>query len=303
MSVLQRCLIALFLVSLGCSAQSNNSPELDNRIDHQVRSYFSLPPQVSVQVGSRKPSEFAGYDNLTVVLSAGERKQEEHFLISKDNATLVRFNKLDLSKDPYAEAVKKMNLNGRPWRGNPNAKVVIVNFDDFQCPFCTRMHQTLFGDIYKNYSDKIKIVYKDFPLVQIHPWAKRAAIDANCLGALNNDAFWAFADFVHANGQGISGSQDPLENVDQIARTQGDKFKVDPAKLNACLKAQDDSVVTASMKEGMELGIEATPTIFVNGNKIDGALPPEVVRMAIQRALQEAGEPVPAPPAATATAK
>ena len=66
--------------------------------------------------------------------------------------------------------MKKIDLAGRPVRGNPDAKVTIVNYDDFECPFCSRMHSTLMSEILPQYGDKIKIVYKDYPL-SMHPWA------------------------------------------------------------------------------------------------------------------------------------
>ena len=295
MAFFQRSVIALLLLCLGCSAQSNVPADLDRSIEHQVRVHYHVPEGINVQIGSRKSSEFQNYDTLTVILSAGNKKQEEEFLISKDNKTLVSFARMDLTKDPYAEAMKKISLDHRPWRGGNDAKVIIVNYDDFQCPFCSRMHQTLMGDIYRAYGDKVKIVYKDFPLYEIHPWAGRAAVDSNCLTAQNSEAFWSFADFVHGNGREISGDNRPLpkqfEALDEIAREQGRKFHLDPEKLNACIKAQDDSVVKASVQEAEQVGVEATPTLFINGHKIDGAVPAEQLRAAIDQALRDTGSP------------
>ena len=77
--------------------------------------------------------------------------------------------------------------------------MVAVNYDDFECPFCSRMHQTLFPELFKEYGDRVTFIYKDFPLAEIHPWATHAAVDANCLAAQNKDAYWDFADYIHAN--------------------------------------------------------------------------------------------------------
>jgi len=292
-SVFQRSLIALFLLCLGCSAQSK-SPDLNERIERQVRAYYQLPYRYGIEIGARQPSEFPNYDLLNVNLLTGERKQEEQFLISKDGKTLVRFAKMDLTKDPYADVMSKITTDHRPFRGNPDAKVVIVSYDDFQCPFCGRMHQALFGDVYKNYSDKVKIVYKDFPLYQIHPWATRAAIDSNCLAAQSNDAYWSYADYLHANGHEVSGNQ--FEALDKITRDQGEKFKLDMNKLNACIKAQDETAIKASEQEGEALGIEGTPAVFINGFKINGMVPSEELHAAVDRALRDAGQPVASAP-------
>ncbi len=296
-SFLKRSLIALLLLCLGCSAQSN-STDVNQRIERQVRAQFSVPAQVSIAIGERKASEFPNYDAVKIIFSAGDRQQEQEFLISKDNKTLARFTKYDITKDPYAEVMKKIDTSNRPWRGGKDAKVVIVNYDDFQCPFCSRMHQTLTGDIAKSYGDKIKIVYKDYPLAQIHPWATRASVDANCLAAQSNDAYWSFADYIHSNGREVTGQgralPDQLAAVDKATRDAAAKFKVDEGKLNACMKAQDEKPVHDSVREGEQLGVQATPTIFINGQKIDGAIPAEELKVAINSALKDAGEVPPA---------
>jgi protein-disulfide isomerase len=295
-------LLFVLALCLGCAAQTS-APDLNRRIERQVRAYFQLPASVQVEVGPRKSSEFPNYETVTLTMSQGTRKQTTDFLISKDGKSLIRMTKLDITKDPYAEIMSKIDLAGRPFRGNKDAKVVIVNYDDFQCPFCSRMHQTLVDTVLKGYGDRVKLVYKDFPLYEIHPWASRAAVDSNCLAQQNNDAYWSFADYVHANGAAISGERghavsEQLAAVDKIALEQGQRFKVDAGKLNACIKQQDDSAVRASVAEAGNLGVQATPTIFINGAKIDGALPAEELRATIDRALRDAGEPVPAATAA-----
>ena len=107
--------------------------------------------------------------------------------------------RFDLTTDPYAEIMKKIDVSGRPTRGNKDAKVTIVNYDDFECPFCSRMHATLFPGLFKEYGDRVLFIYKDYPIEEIHPWAMHAAVDANCLAAQNNDAYWEYADYLHGN--------------------------------------------------------------------------------------------------------
>ena len=198
-----------------------------------------------------------------------------------------------------------MDLKGRPVRGNKDAKVSIVNYDDFQCPFCSRMHTTLAGDVLRIYGDKVKIIYKDYPLTTLHPWAVHAAVDANCLNAQSNDAYWGFADQVHAEQGDINSYPDKKDKrrplveqfqlLDKITAEQGAKYKLDSAKLDACIKAQKEDGVRASMKEGDGLDVESTPTLFVNGERFSGAFPLEMMRPIIDRALRSAGvEPPPA---------
>jgi protein-disulfide isomerase len=300
-TILRRSILVLVLVCLGCSAQSAPS-DVTQRVERQVRAFYNIPAHVKISLGTIKPSEFPAYDSLTITFDGGDKKQDYDFLLSKDRKTLIRLTKLDLSKDPYAEVMKKINVSGRPTRGKKDAKVVVVNFDDFQCPFCSRMHQTLFPQLLKEYGDRVAFIYKDFPLTEIHGWATRAAVDANCLASQNNEAYWDFADYIHANQKDVNsekGRDNQFAALDRIASTQGEKHKVDLPKLQACIKAQNDELVKASIHEGELVGVSATPTLFINGEELDGALPITELRATLDRALEQAGVPVPVHPAAS----
>src|SRR5713101_3449984 len=302
-TALRRSILVLLFICLGCSAQSAPT-DVAQRIERQVRAYYTIPAHVKIILSPLKPSEFPNYDALTITFDSGDKKQNYDFLLSKDGKTLIRLTKLDLSKDPYAEVMKKIDVKGRPTRGNKDAKVIIINYDDFQCPFCSRMHQTLFPEMLKEYGDRVLFIYKDFPLVEIHPWATHAAVDANCLAGQNNDAYWDFADYIHANQKDVDsekGRDSQFAALDRIAVTQGEKHKVDVPKLQACIKAQNDESVKASVREGEQVGVSATPTLFINGQELDGALPINELRASLDRALQQAGVPAPAHPAASAS--
>ena len=197
--LIRRSLLILLLICLGCVAQSA-PPDVARKIEHQVRSFYNIPIDVKVTVGAITPStEVPGYDAVSVNIDGGEGKQKDYkFLLSKDRSTMLRVTHFDLNKDPFVEVMNKIDTTGRPSRGAKSAKVVVVNFDDFECPFCARMHQTLFPEIFKEYGDRVTFIYKDDPLAEIHPWAIHAAVDANCLAAQNTDAYWDFADYIHA---------------------------------------------------------------------------------------------------------
>src|SRR6266496_2319677 len=296
----RRAFVLFLLICLGCSAQSV-SPELSRKIERQVRSYYSLPPRVNVVLSPLKASEFPNYDILTVRLAGGEKTSTYDFLLSKDRNTLIRMTRLDLSKDPYAEVMNKMDLRNRPVRGNRNAKVVAVNYVDFQCPYCSRMHETLFPQLLREYGDRVEFVYKDFPLAEIHPWAMRAAVDSNCLAAQNTDAYWELADYLHANQREFNsqkGQEAQFSALDRLTIDQGQKHSVDIPKLQTCLKAQDETAVKISVKEAESLGVDGTPALFINGEKVEGgALPIEELRVVFDRALQDAGLTPPPHPA------
>lgn len=301
-------LIALCLTA-GCKAQTStpasSDPMLNRRIELQVRAEYGLPNDVSVGIGTRKPSDFPGYQTLPVMLSHGAKTQEIDFLISNDSTKLVHLTTMDLTTTP-GDSIK---LDGRPIRGNPAAKVTVINFDDLECPYCARMHQELFPATLAHYGDKIRIIYKDDPIAELHPWAIHASVDANCLAAQNSSVYWTFVDYVHSHGDEISGPDRNLqksnEALDRVARQEGTLGKLDEASLNACLTKQDDAQVLASAKEAEALGLEGTPELYVNGERINGAVPQDQLWAAIDRALRAAGEQPPPtatvfPPAAAA---
>jgi protein-disulfide isomerase len=300
-------IVCLLLTAVGC-AQSNGapsnapaiSPVVADHIQRQVRAFFNIPPDVDIKIGTPTASEFPNYELVPVTMSRGDKAQHAEFLLSNDGKSLVRFTKIDLTKDIYAETMSKINLADHPVRGNPDAKVTIVNFDDFECPFCARMHTTLMSEILPLYGDKVKIVYKDYPLVQIHPWAEHAAVDANCLAKESGPAYWQFADYLHSNQHSISGGQPGAQGangeLDRLTLDFGQKNGADMNRLQACIKAQSDTVVKASMAEGDNLGVSATPTVFINGERLEGAMDAADVRAALNRQLLAQGvQPPPAP--------
>jgi protein-disulfide isomerase len=300
-------LIGLLLLTLaiGCKAQPSNQnsadAELNRHIEVLVRSQFNVPQDYTVTIGARKPSQVPGYQTLPILFSRGSKSTPFDFLISNDGKTLARLETFDLAKDPSLS----IDIQGRPIRGNPAAKVTVINFDDLECPYCARMHEALFPSTLQHYKDKVRFIYKDYPLVEVHPWAIHAAVDANCLADQSGDVYWTYVDYLHAHGQEVTGEDRDLTKsfaaLDRIARQEGVLAKLDAGKLDACLAKQDDSKVKASMKEGDQLGLDSTPSLFIDGERIIGVIPEDKIWMVIDRALRAAGEvPPPTTPAPNA---
>ena len=294
--------ILIFIAAVGCKAQepSIKDPALARQIEVEVRSEFTLPADINVAIGARTPSEIPGFDKLIVTLSRAPQSNAIEFLISKDNKTLARLTRFDLTNIP----AEHIPVDHRPIRGNPDAKVTVINFDDLECPYCARMHQQLFPLTLDRYKDKVRFIYKDDPLTELHPWALHAAVDSNCIAEQNSSAYWGYVDYLHAHGQDVSGEdRDPAKSyamLDKIAHEQGRIFALDGAKLDECLKKQDESAVRTSMHEAEALGVDGTPSLFIAGEHINGALPAEQVWLVIDRALRAAGVE---PPAALAVPK
>ena len=292
----------------GCKAQSTPQAPADaalnRRIEVMVRSQYNVPQNYDLTIGAREPSQVAGYQKLPITIAHGDKKTVVDFLISNDNKTLAKLDTFDLTKDPAFS----IDVTGRPIRGNQAAKVTVINFDDLECPYCARMHQQLFPATMAHYKGLVRFVYKDDPLAEIHPWAMHAAVNANCLAAQSGEVYWTYVDYLHAHGDEITGGDRNLTKsfaaLDRIAREEATLGKLDENQLNACIARQDESGIRAEAAEADALGVDGTPALFVNGERIMGLIPQEQLWTVIDRALEAAGEkPPPDTPAAPQTAQ
>ena len=147
-------------------------------------------------------------------------------------------------------------------RGNPNAPVTIVEFSDFQCPFCKKSESTL-QDLLTKYGSRIKIAYLDFPLSEIHPQAQTAAEAARCAG--EQSKFWEYHDALYAD-------QSKLGGADLI--THAAELNLDVKPFQACLESgKFKSKIAADLEQGTKVGVAGTPGFFVNGVFLSGAQP------------------------------
>jgi protein-disulfide isomerase len=266
---------------------------LSRKIELMVRSKYNIPENCDIQITSRTPSSVPGYDTLRLAITNGKENVGVDFLISADNKTLARLEKFDLDNNPAL----MIDLHGRPVRGNPNAPVTVVSFDDLECPVCARMHQILFPDTLDRYGNRVRFIYKDNPLLDLHPWAMHAAVNANCLADQNANAYWSYVDYVHSHGEEVSGQTRNLaqsySTLDRIASNEGLKASVNANQLQACLKKQNEALVLQSMKEAARLGLNFTPALFVNGEEIHGLTTENAVWDVIDRALRESNAALP----------
>jgi protein-disulfide isomerase len=308
------------LAVLGCHAQSTVSPapvrigvklgpEEARRVEVMVRSRSDVPPDYAISIGTPQPSDLPGYDQISVTFnSATNASKPVTLLISTDGKTLAQFNKWDMSQDPR----DKISAAGRPARGGPeNAPVVIVGFDDLECPYCAQMNAQLFPAILNRYKNQVRIVYRDLPLEELHPWAMHAAVDANCLAAATPAGYWNYVDYVHAHAAEMGGAEKTTasadKNLDQIALDEGARQKVDQPALLACVLKQDTKKIEDAAKEAEAVPLSvpsSTPVLFINGEMVEGIQPMDVLYRIIDEALIAAGQtppppPPPTPPAAT----
>jgi protein-disulfide isomerase len=161
-----------------------------------------------------------------------------------------------------------------PSQGKADAPVTVVEFSDFQCPFCLRVMPTL-KELRTKYGDRMRLVWKDFPLTQIHPQAFVAAQAGNC--AREQGKFWEYHDKLFGNQSSLQ-----PDSLKKYAADAG----LDTAKFNQCLDSSKyEARVQDALAAGGRLGISSTPTVYVNGRMINGAQPIEVFESVIDEEL------------------
>jgi protein-disulfide isomerase len=289
----------LFLVVSGqaqtdSSVEGELSPELAWRVEVLFRSKVALPPLAVIEIGPRSASEINGYDRVSVsYTAAGVTSQPVTFLLSRDGRTLVQFNKFDISADPRT----MLTPSGRPARGGTEAvPVSIVVFDDLECPFCAQLNATLFPAVLDRYKDLVRVVYMDLPSPG-HPWALRAAVDTSCLAKEIAPAYWSAVDAIHLHAGELGGTKRSLavanESLDAMVKEAGRENQVDADRTNTCVAKKDASVVNASRQQADALRVDQTPTFFVNGARVEGAVPREFLFRMIDAALVAQGKTPP----------
>jgi protein-disulfide isomerase len=265
-------------------------------LDLFIRRFDALGPNVKVEVGEAKPSPVAGLEVVPVFVTDDKgRTRQVTVLRSADGRHVVigRFDLLDLTRDPMAGVAQLLDLKDRASLGRADAPVTVVEFSDFQCPYCRRMsgvvHDTLKGPRGKD----VRWVYKHFPLAQIHPWAEPAAVAAECARQVGGDAkFWALHDHYFAEQERFT-AENHRERAVAWARGAG----LSPSRFERCLDGKEAAArVRADLTEGRRLGIDSTPTLVINGVVAPGSRSAEELsalieqEIAYQRALRDAGK-------------
>src|SRR5579863_8850028 len=178
-------------------------------IVENVRETYSFPPGVDVTLGDPKPSEVPGFDVLDMTITHGERRQNEKLYLSTGGRYYVVGGFKDLKFSPDKDRAQKMDLANAPVRGNKKSAVKVVEYTDFQCPYCQMGYQVMRNQIMKDYGTKIQWIYKSLPLREIHPWAQSAALGAECAHKQGEAKFWTMHDDIFDHQKEIN-----VRNVD-----------------------------------------------------------------------------------------
>jgi protein-disulfide isomerase len=274
-------LLVIVVVAAPGRAQNPSPDELKKKMDAYLRYMFAFGPDVKLTFGDFKESGVPGLLEAVVSVTIGENKEDATMWVSKDGKFLLRGEMVDMNKDGFAENRAKLNLKDAPSEGNAAATVTIVEFADFECPVCRQLHDAMRG-LLPNYP-QARFVFKDFPLEQIHPWARTGALAGRCAYQQDPKAFWKMYDKLYDN-QDLITAENAWDKMMDYAGQAGLK----PDAFKACMTSSEAAAaVDANVANGKLMDVGSTPTLFVNGRRLVGADPHQLETL-IQYELQHA---------------
>ena len=262
-------------------------------LEAYVRYLFVMDPKVTVQVSDPKPSDLPGFLAVTVNASTPNAHQDFSFLVSKDGSKIVQGNFYDVSQNPFKKDLDKLKTDGAPSFGPKGAPVVLVEFSDFECPYCQKEAKVLRENLASTYPTQVHFYFKQFPLTSLHPWAKVGAIASRCVYNQKGDEFWQYHDWIFEHQNDIT----PDNLKDKVLDWAKNEKDLDSLKLGACMDNKaSEADVDKDIAEGHALGVDSTPTLFIYGRRIASAAEWPTLKaiidyeIAYQKTAKNAGE-------------
>lgn len=294
----------VFTQSAACqSIVMGSDDERNERISENLKYRFPQLRESTVTVEELAPSSTTGFDEGVVVIDGRNRMR---FLTTKDDSRLyllaadpidasLSIQEIDLEMEKERMAVRReanerhsvllSQTAGMPSRGPADAPVTIVEYSDFECPFCARVSATV-EKVLEKYPEDVRLVYRHFPLPR-HPWAEPAAIAAVCAAEQSADAFWRLHDNYFQNQTSVS-----VDNYVTLSKDWLQPEGIDVAQWSTCAEDSSSEAYAAArqrvlddMSTGRQFGVTGTPAFFVNGRFLSGNQPLSAFDEAIAEAL------------------
>ncbi|MEW6324300.1 MAG: DsbA family protein [Nitrospirota bacterium] len=263
------------------AAQEKSAAPVDQaRIEQYLQKIFSAQSGGRIIVEpERRPSPVPGLEEVRFVVEAAGMRRPGVVYLAGD--TLIMGQMVDLSTERNLTGLglgpptkityrpDQFDLKGRTARGNASAPLTLIEYSDFQCPFCKQQHQTL-QTLMAKYPGQVRLYYKHFPLTNIHPLAYAMALAAECARDQKEDAFWSLHD--HFFVEQYTGS-DTGALMERLRRWAGEAG-LNGDRLATCVETREHAArVDADLQEGRRLGVTGTPAVIANGEFLNGAQP------------------------------
>jgi protein-disulfide isomerase len=268
-------------------AHAADSSPTDAQLRAALQKRLLIPDPSHLTIGPPSPGPLRGMSQRTITLIGGEGQKIElkYFTTgSTDDKGLIahEYASFDMA-DPWQRVdLKSQHLADHAVLGPASAPVTIIEFADFECPYCARAFNEIETLVNTTYKDKVRLVWKDFPL-GVHAWAEQAAIAAECARQQNPSAFWEFARDFYRDQSEIT-PENLRNHVDEYASAA----KLDGKALNACvLSDAAGQRVEQDKKDGAAIHVTSTPTFLINGVMVVGLPTSNVFDFVITSQLEE----------------
>ena len=229
-----------------------------------LKHMFGWNQDLTWKVVDIKPSEAAGLSEATVIFNTPKGQQATRIYVTGDQKHAFTGELVPFGVDPFAEAREQLKSVNGPSEGPKDAVITIVEFGDLECPACKAAQPNMTKLMQEE--PKVRLVFENFPLAQIHKWALTGAKYVDCLGRANNDAVWKFIATVYDHQTEVN-----EQNVDQMLKGYVKDAGGDPDAIAACVaKPETAKRVADAQALGEKLRIASTPTFFINGRRIVG---------------------------------
>jgi protein-disulfide isomerase len=267
--VFSSLLAALLLVAAGTAQSDKKSAYNKAELEVYVRHLWVLLPTDTVTISDPKPSDVPDMQEIRVKIARGKASGEELLYVTKDGSRILQGNAFDVNFNPFKKDLDKLQTTFQPSLGTPGATVVIVLFSDFECPYCKVEAQMLRQNLIANYPTQVRLYFIDYPLEQMHPWARAAAIGGRCVFHQDPASFWEYYDWIYQHQETITA--DNLKSI--VSIWAKDRKDIDSLQLTGCMDTKEtDKEVDAEIAKGKVLEINGTPTMFVNGRRLANAV-------------------------------
>jgi protein-disulfide isomerase len=237
---------------------------VESRVEKYLRNLYAWGPAFDIKVGPAKQSPIADLLEVPVTVSMGGQSDTAVVYVSKAGNFLLRGELTDMSVDPFADIRSKLHVGNSPSLGPEDAKITLIEFADFECPSCRQLDLVLRELLPRH--PEVRLVFKHYPLTDIHPWAMTAAIASQCAFQQNPSAFWKMHDAIF-DAQDVISPSNVWDKMQDLAA----KLGLNPELYKSCMiNPETKSQVMSTIEEGHTLTITATPTTFIDGRRIVG---------------------------------
>ena len=259
------------------SLQSNSSAEMIQRI----RETFKTPPSLKLTIGGFRRSPSPDFEEGTLSMDDGRSKQERVVLLAHDGRHLIVSEMYNLDVDPRQQALRTISLHDEPTIGPADAPVTIVEYADLECPTCARMHDFLATQVIPRFGNRVRVVFKEFPLVAVHDWSFTAAIACQCAYEMNPTSYFPLRTAIFRNQQMIN-----ITNLRDTLLNFGEQVGLNRVQLAGCIDSKSSLPrVERDMEEAKRLNVNQTPTVYINGRMLVGLPSDQAYMEAIEAAL------------------